>query len=268
MRKIGYLASSFLMATGVLIAAAPAQARPATTYPNPVCLSLVPSAYGPTVWPGAEASRPVPASIIGNWGSDTTNNAGGGPGQSKNSADLATIRQARADGITVLGYIWTDYDNSANQYDNMPITAAQIETQMRDWKTWYGVTSYFLDGAPVTAAQVSFYMTVYTYAHALTAGDSVWINPGYYPAQGYMSASDVVLDWENSALPGTPPGWVSSYPASRFANVINSYTGSVAAALTAIRAGHAQHAYVADTSNYSTLPSYWPAEVSGADTGC
>jgi hypothetical protein len=237
-------------------------------YANPTCLDLVPAAYGPNVGPGAEASGPVPADIINDFGSTTENNAGGGPGQSENSVGLATIRQERAHGMTVLGYIWTDYDNSSTQYDDIPMTASQIEQQMQDWKNWYGVTDYFLDGVPVTSSQASFYVTVYDYAHSLTPGDSVWINPGFYPAESYMNASDVVVDWENSTLPDNPPSWVSSYPASRFANVIHSYTGNVTTALNAIRADHAQHAYVADTSNYGALPSYWSTEVANAANGC
>lgn len=241
---------------------------PASGYANPTCLDLVPAAYGPTVGPGAAASAPVPADIIDNFGSTTVNNAAGGPGTSRNSAGLAIIRHEQDAGITVLGYIWTDYDNSSTAHDNIPITGSQIEQQMRDWKNWYGVTDYFLDGVPDTSSQASFYMALYDYAHSLTPGDSVWINPGVYPAEGYMNASDVIVDWENTTLPDTPPSWVFTYPASRFANVIHSYRGDVITALNAIRADHAQHAYVADTSDYSALPSYWPTEVSNADNGC
>jgi hypothetical protein len=75
-----------------------------------------------------------------------------------------------------------------------------------------------------------------------------------------MKVADVVLDWEDSSLPTSPPTWVRKYPVRRFANFINGYKGDVNPALNAVRSDHAWYAYVADSDNYVTLPKYWKAE--------
>src|SRR6202020_2081129 len=69
------------------------------------CQSVVPSAYGPTVWAGSEASKPVPANIIANWGYGY-GGAGGGPGMLANTANLAIVKKAQAARIEVLRDGW------------------------------------------------------------------------------------------------------------------------------------------------------------------
>src|SRR6202043_2166426 len=105
MKVIAALAAALLFPLGT----APAASAGASA----ACQQLVPSAYGPGVWSGSESSLPVPANIIANWGRGY-GGAGGGPGLSRNAADRATIQQAQARGIQVLGYVWTDYANNAS----------------------------------------------------------------------------------------------------------------------------------------------------------
>jgi Spherulation-specific family 4 len=244
-----------------------------------VCEQLVPEAYGPTVWPGSEASSPVPANVIANWGQGY-GGAGGGPGLARGAARLATIRQAQAQGIDVLGYVWTDYANNAaghpagSRMTPAPLFAAENEAM--EWYRWYGVKTIFFDGATTGTGkgQLRYYQRLYNYVHAHIPGGQVWINPGWYPVPAYLSAADVIMDFESSygtLVANPPPAWVHRYPARRFANVLHlpaSQAPSLAAALALARADNAGHVYVADQQNYSALPAYWSAENASAAAKC
>jgi hypothetical protein len=245
-----------------------------------VCQQLVPSAYGPTVWSASESSTPVPADIIANWGQGY-DGAGGGPGLSKNSADLATIQQAQAHGIQVLGYVWTDYANNAAgnpvQPWMTPAPLSAVENEAMEWYSWYRVNDFFFDGATTgtTNGQLSYYQSLYNFIHSYIPGSQVWINPGWYPSSSaYMSAADVIMDFESSystLSTNPPPSWVYSYPASRFANVLqlpDSQSSSLSAALSLTQADNAGHVYIADQSNYSALPAYWSAEDADVTAEC
>jgi len=244
-----------------------------------VCEQLVPAAYGPTVWPGSEASSPVPANVIANWGQGYAG-AGGGPGLARSAARLATIRRAQAQGIDVLGYVWTDYANNAaghpagSRMTPAPLFAAENEAM--DWYRWYGVKTIFFDGATTGTGkgQLRYYQRLYNYVRARIPGGQVWINPGWYPVPAYLSAADVIMDFESSygtLVANPPPAWVHRYPARRFANVLHlpaSQASSLAAALALARADNAGHVYVADQQNYSALPAYWSAENASAAAKC
>jgi len=243
------------------------------------CQSLVPSAYGPAVWPGSEASRPVPANIIANWGYGY-GGAGGGPGMLTNAANLVTVKKAQAAHIQVLGYVWTDYANNAAgnpvQPWMTPAPLAAVEKEALEWYSWYHVTDLFFDGATTGTAkgQLTYYLDLYQYVHQHIPGAQVWINPGWYPASSaYMSAADVLMDFEGSYSTLTtnpPPAWVRSYPASRFASALqlpDSQSASLGAALALTRADNVGHVYVAEQPDYSRLPSYWNAE-NAAVTAC
>jgi hypothetical protein len=253
--------------------AAVAAAATGHGYPDAKCLRLVPPAYGAPVWPGTRGKGRVPADIIANWGSTTVNSkTGGGPGTARDAADANTIARARKAGSTVLGYIWTG---------SGAVPAAAVETQVRQWKSWYGVTDIFLDGAPDGAQVPKSYQKVYAYIHGRAKDAQVWANPGAIPARALMAVADVVNIFEGSYQGGADslrgvkiPAWVRQYPASRFSFISYSTTkAEMPAALDLIRAAHGGHAYVTDGNPasgnpYGALPGYWRDEVTTAATGC
>jgi Spherulation-specific family 4 len=268
-RNLSVLAVTIL----ALLAAAPAASRAsssgvrADSAANASCISLVPPAYGPTVWTGISAPYKGPADVIADWGGTTNDHSsGGGPGGSFSKAHATTIMTARNNGVTVLGYVWTDYANSDPAYPAAAIR--EVEAQVHAWKAWYGVTDIFLDGATTGTGQgeITYYSRIYQYVQTLSPGASVWLNAGTYPSSpAYLSVANVIMDWENSSLPASPPRWVLRYPPSRFANIVNNYTGTVSVALAAIRADHAEYAFVTSSGGtYSTLPGYWPTEQADA----
>ena len=92
---------------------------PAYSYPNP-----------PTFWDGAITAKP-PLSII-------IANVNMSPETTQDSYYVSVIDQAEAAGVTVLGYVWTNYGAQD------PTT---VKNDINNWKSLYGVNSIFLDGA-------------------------------------------------------------------------------------------------------------------------
>ena len=74
-----------------------------------------------------------------------------------------------------------------------------------------------------TASDAAYYRQLASFIHTYNAGSSVWLNPGQYPDQSYMSIGDVVMVFEGTYaqyLGLQVPGWAGSYPASKFAHTV------------------------------------------------
>ena len=218
-----------------------------------ICQKLVVPAYFTveSEWGPAEASTPEPSTMI--LGVTST-----GPGSAPNASLQAYVTQAQAKGITILGYVATSYGQRPT---------AAVETDVRDYKAWYGVTDIFLDQVTRTLAQISYYQTLSDYIHQTNPGAHVWLNPGVYPNQLYMSLGDVVLVYEGTFANYAgvrPPGWTDEYVASRFAQIIFATPGSeLDRAIQLAHARHAGYVYITDGTGknpYGSLPSYWSRE--------
>ena len=163
--------------------------------------------YSSSIWAQAADSKPAPSDII-------LDISGVGAGSGPLGHFKAVVRTAKARGVTVLGYIST-VDGQR--------PASQVEAEVRNYKAWYGVTSIFLDRVSGVQPQVAYYRQLVHYIHQLNAGSSVWLNPGDFPDQDYMSIGDVVMVFEGTYsqyLSLHMPSWVSKYPAAKFAHTI------------------------------------------------
>jgi hypothetical protein len=258
-----------LAAMAVIAAAVACTARPAAP-PSPGgpdatgsagCWQLVVPAYfySSATWAQAADSKPPPSNII-------LDISGLGAGNEPDEHFQAIVRQVRSRGIKVLGYIST--------VDGHRPTA-QVEAEVRNYKAWYGVTDIFLDRVSGTEPEANYYRQLASYIHRFSAGSSVWLNPGQYPDQNYMSIGDVVMVFEGTYdqyLSLSVPGWADRYPASRFAHTIYATPGSdlsrILQLATSRRAGHV---YVTDgtgSNPYDGLPDYWARENATASAGC
>ena len=225
------------------------------------CPQLVVPAYfySSAIWTQAADSQPTPSDII-------LDISGEGAGTAPEAHFQTVAQQAQEAGETVLGYISTiDGQRSASQ----------VETEVRNYKAWYGVTNIFLDRVSGEPQQLAYYRQVVNYIHGFDAGSSVWLNPGDYPDQQYMSIGDVVMVFEGTYaqyLTLQVPSWVDDYPASKFAHTIYATSASdLANALNLATSRRDAHVYVTDGSGanpYAGLPSYWSREDSVASSGC
>ena len=204
-----------LIVLAVVLLVAAAVSVKLTSQAGARCQALFLPAYfypGPE-WTRADDSRPGPGNLI----LDITST---GAGSSPSGVFQAAVGQARASGITVLGYSSTSYGRRS---------LAQVEADIRNYKAWYGVTSIFLDEVPVTGSQVPYYRELVSYIHRVNPGSAVWLNAGTYPDQRYMSLGAVVMVFEGpyASYLNTPvPKWADNYPAAMFANAIYDAPGS------------------------------------------
>ena len=146
-------------------------------------------------------------------------NVASGPGTSINGDFTTQIPLAQAAGLTVLGYVPTNYGATS---------AATVEGQVDDWYEWYGVDGIFFDEASTSpGTDQAYYQGLYNYVKAKpAAGRLVVINPGSPTDVSYMTACDIVCDFEDDAntflTEFTPETWAADYPADRFCRTINS----------------------------------------------
>jgi Spherulation-specific family 4 len=222
--------------------------------------SFVPAFFSPgSGWTRIVRSKPPPAVMI----LDLTDT---GAGTSPEPGFQAAVRRAQAAGIRVLGYV-------ATEYGQRPI--AQAEADARNYKAWYGVSGIFLDQTPASRAQLGYYRSLADYIRGISRGAVVWLNPGIYPDQAYMSVADVVMTFEGPYTRyrnSRAPGWASQYPPGRFANTI--FAASSAEFESALRqsAGAiAGYVFITDRSGtdpYSGLPAYWANESASVAASC
>jgi len=219
---------------------------------------LVPAYFTAPYWEAAINSKHKPAEMI-------LNVDGVGAGTAPNKALQYLVKRAQAADVKVLGY-------SSTADGQRP--AAEVETDVRDYAAWYGVTSVFLDRVAGTAQEYSYYKQIADYVHG-AQGAQVWMNPGVYPDQDYMSIADVVMTFEGSYaqyLTEKVPNWALSYPPGRFAHTIYATPAAVLGnALNLAQQRDAGHVFVTDlvgSNPYQGLPSYWTAEDAAATAGC
>jgi hypothetical protein len=230
----------------------------AATATPPLCQSIaIPDyTYPSSTWDGG-ATPPV--SVL-------TANVDSGPGTTQNSQYVTAIDQAKAAGITVLGYVWTNYGAEPT---------ATVEAEVNTWQSLYGVTSIFFDGAATRASEESYYETISNYVHA-ASGAIVMLNPGAVPAEGYMNFADIINIFEDDAASYdsfTPPSWVSDYSPSRFSNIVYGVQGESAMQGVLSRSESLGAGYVYITNGnlpnpYNGLPSYWADETALINQEC
>jgi hypothetical protein len=254
-----------LFAAIVLVAAAGAAVAGATRLlpgtTGQVCQrTFVPAFFSPgSGWTQATRSKPPPSIMI----LDVTST---GAGSSPDRGLQAAVRQAQAAGVKILGY-------SATKYGQRP--AAEIEADVRNYQAWYGVTSIFLDQAATGPAQIGYYRGLASYIREVHHGAAVWLNPGLYPDEAYMSIANVVMVFEGSYASYHNlrlPGWVGHYPPAKFAHTIYATPGpQLASAVRLSSSGHAGYVFITDKSGdnpYAGLPAYWSREDAAITAGC
>ena len=223
-------------------------------------LSLVPAYFAPASgWDQAVSSARPPAVMI-------LDISGSGAGDAPEPGFQAAVSRARAAGVTVLGYIGTSYGRQR---------VAAVQADVRDYRSWYGVTDVFLDQAASGAAGLGYYQNLAGYLHRVNPGAKIWLNPGVYPDKRYMSFASVIMVYEGSYENYRNirvPAWAGQYPASRFAHTIYATPASqLTAALTLSRSRHAGYVYITDGSGsnpYGALPAYWAAEDAALSARC
>ena len=100
---------------------------------------------GGGAWQQVQSACPAASIVIANVAS--------GPGTSVNDDFTAQIPLAQAAGLTVLGYVPTNYGATS---------AATVEGQVDDWYEWYNVDGIFFDEASTSpGADQAYYQQIH-----------------------------------------------------------------------------------------------------------
>ena len=128
-------------------------------------------------------------------------NPASGPGDHVDTNFAAIIPRARKAGLTLVGYIGT-------QYTRKPL--AQVKREVETFLTFYpDLQGFHFDEQSSDARGVDYYAELYRYVHQRIDGAIVLTNPGTTCDRGYAArpASDVISLFENErgfdALPAT-----------------------------------------------------------------
>jgi len=233
---------------------------PTLSYSQSFCQSISIPAYfypGP-LWEKVINGRPSVNTVI--------MNPENGPGQIKNPDYVEAIKNAQRTGISVIGYIHTDYGNR-----NVNLVKSEIDKYI----SWYDVNGIFLDEVSTDPNQIPYYNELYNYIHSYWDMIAV-LNPGTFPHESYMKVGDILLVFEGnywSYFRLEIPSWVFTYDPGRFWHVIYDIRTKffMKNVVRLSRNRNAGNVYVTNDKGdnpYDTLPSYWDDELNEIERYC
>jgi hypothetical protein len=189
-------------------------------------------------------------------------NPASGPGDHVDTNFAAIIPRARKAGVTVVGYIGT-------QYTRKPI--AEVKREVDTFLKFYPeIQGFHFDEQSSDASGVDYFAELYRYAHQRIPGALVLTNPGTSCDAGYVArpASDVISlhEREKGFEDYKPPTWTSRFPGSRFCVQAHNVATEEQMKRSLRHAAELKIGYVFITDDigpnpYDRLPSYWDAEV-------
>ncbi len=248
-------------------AVAQASAPPA----NHIQTIAVPSYFYPgSLWTQLEDAAPsVGLAII---------NPDSGPSGAVNPDYAAQVVHSQTAGLTVIGYIHTSYGARS---------LAEVEAEIDAYYTFYpSLDGIFLDEVSTDCALVlpppagnGYYSQLHAHIKAKGGKALTVINPGTQTDECYVTASDIIVNFESTYADYTDPSyaqpdWVNAYNPSRFWHLVYD-TATVAQMRTALALSKARHAgWVYVTPDLKTGPwinpwdslpdvPYWVAELNG-----
>jgi hypothetical protein len=189
-------------------------------------------------------------------------NPASGPGDHVDTNFAAIIPRARKAGITLVGYIGT-------QYTRKPLD--QVKREVDTFLRFYPeIQGFHFDEQSSDAHGVDYYVELYRYVHRRIPGALVLTNPGTSCDADYAArpASDVIslFERERGFEEYKPPAWTSKYPGSKFCVQAHNVSTEEQMNRSLRRAAELKIGYVFITDDvgpnpYDRLPSYWDAEV-------
>ena len=223
----------------------------------------VPSYFAPgPLWAQMEGALPTVSTAVVNPAS--------GPGAAVDAAYADQIRRSRAAGLSVLGYVHTQYgarDPNA------------VKSDIDRYYEWYGVDGIFLDEASTSCGlAVSYYAPLRDHVKTKGGRAVTVVNPGVQTEECYMDAADKVVNFEGTYdaynTDYSAPAWVERYPSTRFWHLIHSAPTArkMDRAVRLSKGRNAGWVYVTPDvmpNPWDVLPSgsYWKGELSAVRSG-
>lgn len=179
-------------------------------------------------------------------------NPASGPGSYQDPNFVSGIQQLQSVGITVIGYVPTDYGG---------VPVSQAEQEISTYSQFYSLSGVFFDQMSNVEGYESYYSTLTSYASSL----GMWItvgNPGAAVPSDYMGTVSIIVAYESAGLPD--PGFLSTlaYDSSSFAFISYGDYGFDQSFIQQV-ASDVGYLYVTDGSTpnpYAGVASYLSSE--------
>ncbi|WP_046590016.1 spherulation-specific family 4 protein [Streptomyces mangrovisoli] len=175
-------------------------------------------------------------------------NPASGPGRRPDPAFAAAAAAVRAAGGRVLGYVDTAYGERP---------AAEVADDVSRHLDWYGADGCFLDQMTASPPELPACRRLVKRVRRLGAAPVV-LNPGVYPAPGYLRTADLVVTFEGSwstyVSAFSSPPWTARFPPERICHLVYGVPAPLVplAIRTARQRGAAVHGPVT-----GELPNPW-----------
>ena len=191
-------------------------------------------------------------------------NPASGPGTAIDPTYASAVQTAQQHGITVVGYVDTDYGKR---------TLTNVEADVDAYYNWYHVNGIYFDRASTDCTlATSYYAPLKSYVKLKGGTARTILGFGTQTNECYVSDADILLTFEGSdaqyVSDYSAPSWVTKYSPAHFWHVIYNTT-SVSAMTRAVQLSKQRGAgsvYVTPDNlpnPYDTLPSsrYWKTEL-------
>jgi hypothetical protein len=187
-------------------------------------------------------------------------NPNSGPGASRDASYATGVKDLRAAGVVVLGYVTTGY--ATKSYSEI----SNLEAQVSAYHEWYRVDGIFFDEMSNVAGYESYYAALDSYVRSLgmkhTAG-----NPASTVPNSYVGTLDTLVAYENAGLPDLSALANPGRDAKDFA-ILAYGVASLSRSFLKRSPGVAAWIYLTDgvlPNPYKSLPAYFEDEVATLD---
>ena len=148
-------------------------------------------------------------------------NPDNGPGPFADSNYASRIQHLQSAGITVLGYVYTNYGARS---------MSDIEADIRSYHSWYHVDGIEFDEMANKGNFESYYSSLSNYVKALGMTMTVG-NPGTDTSPSYVGTVDNLIIYDNFGLPSMSSlgGWHTNFTKTNFSIIsygVNSLNGT------------------------------------------
>ena len=183
-------------------------------------------------------------------------NPSNGPGSYQDPNILQGVSALQAAGITVIGYVPTEYAARS---------LSSVESEVSAYSSFYGVSGIFFDQMSNIPGYEWYYSTLTNYVHS--AGMSLSVgNPGTNVPSSFVGTVDLIVIYENAGLPSISSivSGTDGYSRQNFA--ITSYdVGYVSDSYISSASNYVSYMYITDgqyPDPYTALPSYFSSLMS------
>jgi len=183
-------------------------------------------------------------------------NPNNGPDLEKSEHYVNQVRNAKANGVKVYGYVYTSYGKR---------NPAAIKRDIDRYNIWYGVDGIFFDETATWKSKAGHYRNLTDYAKS--KGMKNILNPGVTPNEEYFKFADSIVVFEDSYkdyLSARIPSFVNKYPGKAVHLVYGADEDEMKNAMNLARQRGASYIYVTDDdldNPWDSLPYYWQEEV-------